>query len=158
MHLTSYKYCLSWLLTRNNHLKSSTFIKLIKSFMKKTLPFATTKSDFLFFLLVVGKTCAQFECQVSWTKDIRHVNRRTILPQFQWIRCKCKPINIMLECSVLSFWAPAREIIVIIVIDEFIMDAVVLFNIINIANVAWLNCKIATNIIIYAYYLILQSK
>lgn len=64
----------------------------------------------------------------------------------------------MLECSVLSFWAPAREIIVIIVIDEFIMDAVVLFNIINIANVAWLNCKIATNIIIYAYYLILQSK
>lgn len=42
----------------------------------------------------------------------------------------------MLECSVLSFWAPAREIIVIIVIDEFIMDAVVLFNIINIANVA----------------------
>lgn len=32
---------------------------------------------------------------------------------------------------------------IITIIDEFIMDAVALFNIINIANAAWSDCQIA---------------
>lgn len=46
-----------------------------------------------------------------------------------------------LACYALSNLAQAYGIITII--DEFIMDAVALFNIINMANAAWSDCEIA---------------